>query len=212
MLVIDFANIVKGIIVNFKNIILALLMFFIGIQNAFAKEAAMDFMVELPEFLKIETVTSPILVANITDKTGNLYAPLSSRFKVTSNSSEPKVLYLKSNAITEDGVEESMFEMGGRVYVAFTNMSDRPRTEALVNCKMGTHPKYSPGVVAYPITSIIGTKVQYLHGQGKYKVFINNGKTDILVNIGSHVLKDSFDRNDPHGFYQATLVLTESEI
>ena len=91
-------------------------MFFIGIQNAFAKEAAMDFMVELPEFLKIETVTSPVLVANITDKTGNLYAPLSSRFKVTSNSSEPKVLYLKSNAITEDGVEESMFEMGGRVY------------------------------------------------------------------------------------------------
>lgn len=187
-------------------------MAFTTINTGFAKEASMDFEVLLPEFLKIETVTSAVLTANITDKTGNLYAPLSSRFKVVSNCNETKTLYLKSNSITESGYEESMFEMGGQVYIAFTNVSVKPRSEALANCKMGTHPKYSPGVVAYPITSIIGAKTQYQHGQGKYKVFIDNGKTNILVNIGSHVLKNSFDKNDPHGFYQATLSLTESEI
>ena len=105
-----------------------------------------------------------------------------------------------------------MFEMGGRVYIAFTNMSTKPRSEALANCKMGTHPKYSSGVVAYPVTSIIGAKNQYQHGEGKYKIYIENGTTDILVNIGSHVLRNSFDTNDPKGFYQATLSLTESEI
>ena len=185
---------------------------FMGITNAFAKEASMDFELEFPEFLRIQTVTSPVLIANITDKTGNLYAPLSSRFKVISNSSKTKTLYLKSTSITENGNEESMFEMGGRVYIAFTNMSTKPRSEALANCKMGTHPKYSCGVVAYPVTSIIGAKNQYQHGEGKYKIYIENGTTDILVNIGSHVLRNSFDTNDPKGFYQATLSLTESEI
>lgn len=202
----------KGIIVKIRNIFIALFLAILSIQGAFAQEARMDFEVFLPEILKIETVTSAVLTANITDKTGNLYAPISSRFKVISNCNETKTLYLKSNSITENGNEESMFEMGGQVYVAFTNVSEKPRSEALANCKMGTHPKYSPGVVAYPITSIIGAKTQYMHGQGKYKVYINNGKTDILVNIGSHVLRNSFDKNDPHGFYQATLSLTESEI
>ena len=212
ILIINLINIFKGIIVKFKNIFLALLIVFSTMQNVLAKEASMKFEIQLPEFLKIETVTSAVLTANITDKTGNLYAPLSSKFKVISNCSETKTLYLKSNSFTENGLEESMFEMGGQVYIAFTNVSAKPRSEALINCKMGTHSKYSPGVVAYPITSIIGAKTQYQHGQGKYKVFINNGNTDILVNIGSHVLKNSFDKNDPHGFYQATLSLTESEI
>ena len=39
-----------------------------------------------------------------------------------------------------------------------------------------------------------------------------NGVTDISVNVGSNVLRNSFDKNDPRGFYQATLSLTESEI
>ena len=184
----------------------------LGILGVRAESASLNFSVELPGYFQISNLTSPVLNAHITDKTGNLYAPLSSKFKVISNCSETKTLYLKSNSFTENGLEESMFEMGGQVYIAFTNVSAKPRSEALINCKMGTHSKYSPGVVAYPITSIIGAKTQYQHGQGKYKVFINNGNTDILVNIGSHVLKNSFDKNDPHGFYQATLSLTESEI
>lgn len=178
----------------------------------FAESASMDFVIELPEYLKIETVTSPVLIANITDKTGNLYAPLSSRFKVISNSSEQKTLYLKSESITDNGNEPSMFDMGGRVYIAFTNVNNKPRSSALANCKMGTHPKYSAGVVAYPVTSIIGAKSEYQRGAGKYKIYVNNGTTDISVNVGSHVLKNSFDSNDPKGFYQATLSLTESDI
>ena len=96
--------------------------------------------------------------------------------------------------------------------IAFTNVNKKPTSTDLANCKMGTDPKYSPGVVAYPVTSIMGAKNEYQRGQGKYKIYINNGTTDISVNVGSHVLRNSFDSNDPQGFYQATLSLTESEI
>ena len=50
-----------------KNIIIVFFVMFMGITNAFAKEASMDFELEFPEFLRIQTVTSPVLIANIID-------------------------------------------------------------------------------------------------------------------------------------------------
>lgn len=203
----------EGIItVQFKNIFLAVVMAITSLIPAFAESASVNFSVVIPEYLKIVTVTSPVLTAHITDRTGNLYAPLSTKFKVISNSGEQKILYLKSESVTDSGSEPSMFNMGGQVYIAFTNVNNKPRSSALANCKMGSHPKYTAGVVAYPVISVTGAKTSYQRGEGKYKVFINNGTTDINVNIGSHVLKSSFGANDPKGFYQATLLLTESDI
>jgi hypothetical protein len=198
--------------VSFRNIFIALLFLIFSIQNVFAEQASIKFEITLPEYLKIETVTSAVLTANIVDKTGNLYMPLSTRFKVISNTNETKTLYLKSTSITKNGVEESMFNVGNQVYVAFTNITDIPNSEALINCKIGSHPKLSPGVVAYPITSIIGAEHKYQYGKGKYEIYVNNGETNVTVNLGSHVLRNSFDKNDPYGFYQATLALTEADI
>ena len=197
-----------------RNILFAIIFALANISSSFAASntASADFSIDFPEYLKIETVTSAVLIANITDKTGNLYSPLTSKFKVISNCAKEKSIYLKSEVVTENGIEPSMFYYGGRVYVAFANMNNRPSSEALTNCKMGTHPKYSPGVVAYPVTSIIGAKSQYQPSIEKYKIQIKNGVTNIAVNIGSNVLKNSFASNDPKGFYQATLSLTESEI
>lgn len=198
-----------------KYIFLVLLVVIMNIGNVFAEvqnTQSMEFMIHVDEFIKIEAVNSSVLTANITDRTGNLYAPLVSRFKVISNTSDTKTLYLKANTITENGNEEAMFEMGGRVYLAFSNIEKRPSSEALANCKMGTHPDYSPGVVAYPISSILGAKHKYLRGEGKYAVYVENGTTNITVNVGLNVLKTSFAKNDPNGFYQATLSLTEADI
>lgn len=199
---------------NFQKIYIVLFLALATIMPSFAASptAQADMALEFKDFLKIQTVTSNVLTANITDKTGNLYAPLSSRFKVISNSGHTQTLFLRAEALTESGNEPAMFDVGGRVYIAFTNVNNKPKNSDLENCKMGTDPKYSPGVVAYPITSIIGVKNQYQRNEGKYKIFINNGTTDISVNIGSHVLRNSFSSNDPQGFYQATLSLTESDI
>jgi hypothetical protein len=199
-------------IVKFKNIFIAVLLFFMTHTVALAEQASVDFSITLPEYIQIQTISNAVLIANITDKTGNLFAPITSRFRVISNSNDTKTLYLKSEAITENGNEESMFKMGGRVYVAFANVKTKPSSQALINCKLGSHPKESPGVVAYPINSILGAKSEFDQGLGKYKIFIESGITNIIVNIDSHVLRNSFDSNDPKGFYQATLSLTESEI
>ena len=65
----------------------------------YMQSASADFSILLPEFVKVESVFSPVLIANITDRTGNLYAPLCSKFKVITNSSETKKLYLKANTV-----------------------------------------------------------------------------------------------------------------
>ena len=77
---------------------------------------------------------------------------------------------------------------------------------------MGLASKDSPGVVAYPINSILGVKSKFRSDLEKYELDIENGVTTIDVNIGSHVLRNSFGKNDPMGFYQATLSITEADI
>ena len=174
--------------------------------------ASANFSITIPRFVKVEAVSSPVLTANITDRTGNLYSPLSTTFKVISNSAETTNLYLKANVITDGGFEESMFEQGGRVYIAFANLANRPKSQSLANCKMGALPKDSPGIVAYPVASITGAKHKFLSGEGKYEVYAETGTTFVTVNVGSNVLRSSFAGNDPKGFYQAVLSLTEADI
>ena len=193
-----------------KKFIVVLIAFLYSICTVLAEEASANFNITLPAFVKIESVLSPVLVANITDRTGNLYAPLCSKFKVISNSAETKRLYLKANVATDSGLENSMFEQGGMVYIAFANLAKLPTSQSLANCKMGSLPKDSPGIVAYPVTSVIGAKHKFV--KDKYEVFVENGESFITINIGSNVQKNSFAANDARGFYQAILSLTEADI
>ena len=177
-----------------------------------SEEASAEFSFYLPEYLHIRPITSPVLTANITNRTGDLHAPLNTRFRVTSNAKEKRTLYLKANVVTSGGYEEAIFEQGGQVYIAFASLRRIPSSSALHNCKAGGEPKDSPGIVAYPVTNISGAEHKFIKGKNKYEVYVGNGTTDIDVNIGAHVLKNSFAGNDPHGFYQAVLSLTESDI
>ena len=188
------------------------MLFAMFLPKAQAESASIDFSFTIDPYMQIQTLTSPVLIANITDKTGNLYTPLFSKFRVISNSGDTKTLYLKANTITEHGNESAIFSTNGRVYIAFSNVKNKPTSQSLTNCKYGAHPNESPGVVAYPITSVLGTKTKYVQGGDKYEVYVGNGTTDITVNIGSQVLRSSFGTNDPKGFYQATLSLTEADI
>ena len=171
-----------------------------------------DFTVQVPEYMNIIPMTSPVLTANVTNRTGNLFSPLSTTFRVLSNTSQTKTLYLQAHVTTQGGYEPAMFAQGGQVYVAFANLSKIPESSALANCKMGGMPKDSPGIVAYPVTSVHGANYKYIPSKEKYEVYIENGKTDVTVNVGASVLRNSFAGNDPRGFYQATLSLTEADI
>ena len=197
-----------------KKILIAIYALIIGIGTAFAdgKQASADFSFYVPPYMYITPTTSPVLTANITDRTGNLHSPLMTRFRVITNSDKEQTLYLKSNVITESGYEESMFMQGGQVYIAFANLRKPPKSSALTSCKIGGMPDDSPGVVAYPVTSLTGAKHKFVPGKNKYEVYVGNGTTDVTVNVGSNVLRNSFGKNDPKGFYQAVLSLTEADI
>ncbi len=177
-----------------------------------AEQASVDFLLEIPAYTKITPVTSPVLIANITDRTGNLQAPLSSKFKVITNSVDTKTLFLQANIITEAGNENAIYQQGGRVYIAFGSLTKIPKSSSLANCKYSADPKSSPGIVAYPITSIVGAEHKYIPAKEKYEVYAKTGVSYIAVNIGTNVNRTSFSRNDPRGFYQAILSLTEADI
>ena len=211
-------KILQGIKMNkLKNVLTVMVTLFVLLSPAFANEVSPSNMsttlnVTIPAFTRITPITSPVLTANITNRTGNLYAPLHTTFRVITNSEKQLTLYLKANVVTDTGYEEAMFMQGGQVYIAFANLAKLPTSSALANCKLGGMPKDSPGVVAYPVTNIHGAEHKYLPGKNKYEVYVKNGKTDVTVNVGSNVLRSSFASNDPRGFYQAVLSLTEADI
>lgn len=180
---------------------------------ATSNSASTDLSFTIPSFVSIIPETSPVLIANITDDTGNLYAPLSTRFRVFTNDGQAKTLYLSAKINTRDGLEQAMFQQNGRVYIAFGNLRRMPTSSALANCKHGGMSQDSPGVVAYPITSIQGAeKTKFVPSREKYEVDVKAGLSHVTVNVGSTVLKSSFGANDPKGYYQAVLALTEADI
>lgn len=185
--------------------------FSLGVQAA-ETSASTTLSFTIPPVVMITPITSPVLVANITDSTGNLNTPLSTKFRVIQNTGDKKTLYLKSEVITSGGTEQSMFERGGTVYVAFANLARIPSYNSLINCMNGDKVKGSPGVVAYPITSIKGAEHKYNSQKQKYEVYAPKGSSEITVNVGTSILKDSFDKGDRKGFYQAILSLTEADI
>lgn len=197
-----------------KKLAAVVFAFLINMSCAFAANnvASVDFSIQISPYVKVEPVTSPVLTAHITNRTGNLYAPLSTTFRVITNKAEDTKLYLNAHTVTQGGYEEAMFERAGRVYIAFSNIAHPPKSQSLSNCKLGSLPKESPGVVAYPITSVTGADSRYLRDKNKYEVTASNGTSLVTVNVGQNVLQTSFAANDPRGFYQAVLSLTEADI
>lgn len=196
---------------HIKAFICTIIAVFVTTLSSVAADSATAVMnLIMPEYTNIQPVTSPVLTANITDRTGNLYAPLSAKFKVTTNATK-KTLYLKANTVTDAGFEDAMFTQNGRVYIAFSNIKETPSSSALFNCKTNAQPKDSPGVVAYPVLSVSGAENEYIESKNKYELSLTNGVTYINVNVGSHVLRTTFASNDHKGFYQAVLSLTETD-
>lgn len=199
----------------FKKTLVVLGVLVVSAIQTFATEVhtiSNEFVIQVPEYMHIRPVTSPVLTAHVHNKYGNLDTPLSTTFRVTTNTSQTKTLYLQSNVTTEGGYEPSMFEQGGQVYVAFASLRRLPTSSALINCINGSGPDESPGIVAYPVTSVYGADHKFVRGKNKYEVYVNNGTTNVTINVGTNVLQSSFGKNDPRGFYQAILSLTEADI
>lgn len=168
-----------------------------------------EFTIQIPQFLSIQPMTSPVLIAHIHNNTGNLYSLLSTKFRVVTNCKEKK-LYLNAVVHTESGEENALFSRGGQVFMAFGNMQELPTTEALLGCKRDNESK---GVVAYPVLYVSGADNKFIPSEEKYEIYLrNNGTYFIDITVGTNVLKSSFDSKDKKGFYQAIVSLTEADI
>lgn len=175
-------------------------------NSALAQTASVEFNIVIQEYLSIQS-PNQVLIANIINNNGILDQPLNTRFKIISNTSNTKTLYLKATTITDDGVYNSMFYKNGMVYLVFSNIKNKPKTKELYTCMYGGDGK---NVVAYPIININGAKYKYMYN--KYEIYINNGVTDLFVTVGINPLYSSFSNKDDKGFYQTTLHLTEVDI
>ena len=171
-----------------------------------AQSASVEFSIIIQEYLSIQC-PSQTLIANVRNDNGVLDQPINTRFRVITNTSDTKTLYLKATTVTEDGVYNSMFNNGGITYLAFGNISNQPKHRELINCTNGMDGK---NVIAYPITFINGAKYKYINN--KYEVYIENGVTDLVIIVGVNPLFSSFTKNDAKGFYQTTLHLTETDL
>lgn len=195
---------------NMKKIFTLILLFIFNITPSFGNtQCSTQMSVTIPKFINIIPITSNTININIQNNNGILNTAPYCEWRIISNSPNT-ILNLRAESITSDGVSNSMFMIGNTVYLAFTNVLNKPSELSLNNCKSGLI--NNPNVVAYPIILIHGAKYKYNKSVDKYKILMNNGDVNIKLNIGTIPLSTSWGKGDKKGIYQTTLYLTEGDI
>lgn len=195
-----------------NNIIklLTLLLFIFNMTPTFAQtQCSTQMSFTIDKFISIKPITSNIININIQNNNGILNTMPYCQWRIISNSRNT-TLILKAESVTDNGVSNSMFMIGNTVYLAFTNILNKPSQISLHNCKIGL--TNNPNVVAYPVISIYGAKYKYDKNIDKYKILMDNGDVNIKLNIGTIPLDTSWDKGDKKGIYQTILYLTEGDI
>lgn len=193
-----------------KKIFILILLFIFNIIPSFADtQCSTQMSVTIPKFINIIPITSNTININIRNNNGILDMNPYCEWRVISNNPNT-ILNLRAESITNDGVSNSMFMIGNTVYLAFTNILNKPSELSLNNCKNGLN--NNPNIVAYPIISIHGAEYKYNKSVDKYKILMNNEDINIKLNIGTIPLSTSWDKGDKKGIYQTTLYLTEGDI
>lgn len=183
-----------------RVLVLLMMLLNIGACHATSNSASVEFSIVIPAFLNITPLTNTTLIAHV--QNGVVTNPLRVKYRVVSNIPET-TLYLTSKSMVDGGLEHSMFECGGRVYIAFSSVfhpaSYQNLNEAKINLK-------APNVLILPINNISGAESKFKYD--KYEIYIKNGTYYIDVNVGMAPPV----RANVNGMYQATLYLTETEI
>lgn len=166
---------------------------------AATNSASADFYITIPAYTSIQPLTSTVLSANL--RNDYVMNPLHVRYKVVTNIPET-TLYLTAKSMTSDGYETSMFEQGGRGYIALTSISNQASLQNLTEAKYNLK---APNTLVLPIISVTGAENRIR--RERYEVYIKNGVYYIDVNVG---LTPPI-RGNKNGVYQATIYLTETE-
>lgn len=162
--------------------------------------ATTDFSITIPAYTSIQPLTSTILTANL--RNDYVTNPLHVKYKVVTNVPE-NTLYLTTKSLADGGYEHSMFEYGGREYIALTSVFNQASLQNLTEAKYNLK---APNVLILPVVSVTGAEHKFR--RDKYEIYIKNGIYYIDMNVGLVAPI----RGNKDGMYQATVYLTETEI
>lgn len=189
----------------------------INASHALSNTASQTLQATLASYVDIQALTSgAVTTTTITPDTGNLATALISRFQIRANANAPS-LYLKAETASSTNPSEvAFFQQGGATYVILSNITNKPTTAAIADCKLASPtPANNANAIVYSIASAAADNsgtVTFDSAKNQYNVTANAGQTIVTTTTGTTPLANTYSYLDTAGTYQAILTLSTTSL
>lgn len=154
-------------------------------------------------------------VSTTIDETGSLTTPLDPGFKIISNIGTTQALTLTATTTSTSGEVNAFSSSNGNVYIALSNITTPPTSEAITNAQSESSQAASnPNVICYavtPPTNIEGQLEYSWNSSGNYYDVNLSHQGDTITQLvvpAASAKPNTFNGNDESGSYQAVVVLS----
>lgn len=154
-------------------------------------------------------------VSTTIDETGSLTTPLDPGFKIISNIGTTQALTLTATTTSTSGEVNAFSSSNGNVYIALSNITTPPTSEAITNAQSESSQAASnPNVICYavtPPTNIEGQLEYSWNSSGNYYDVNLSHQGDTITQLvvpAASAKPNTFNGNDESGSYQAIVILS----
>ncbi len=154
-------------------------------------------------------------VSTTIDETGSLTTPLDPGFKIISNIGTTQALTLTATTTSTSGEVNAFSSSNGNVYIALSNITTPPTSEAITNAQSESPQAASnPNVICYavtPPTNIEGQLEYSWNSSGNYYDVNLSHQGDTITQLvvpAASAKPNTFNGNDESGSYQAIVILS----
>ena len=154
-------------------------------------------------------------VSTTIDDTGSLTTPLDPGFKIVSNIGTTQALTLTATTTSTSGEVNAFSSSNGNVYIALSNITTPPTSEAITNAQSDSPQAASnPNVICYavtPPTNIEGQLEYSWNSSGNYYDVNLSHQGDTITQLvvpAASAKPNTFNGNDESGSYQAIVILS----
>ena len=154
-------------------------------------------------------------VSTTINATGSLTTPLDPGFKIISNIGTTQALTLTATTTSTSGEVNAFSSSNGNVYIALSNITTPPTSEAITNAQSESPQAASnPNVICYavtPPTNIEGQLEYSWNSSGNYYDVNLSHQGDTITQLvvpAASAKPNTFNGNDESGSYQAIVILS----
>lgn len=154
-------------------------------------------------------------VSTTINETGSLTTPLDPGFKIISNIGTTQALTLTATTTSTSGEVNAFSSSNGNVYIALSNITTPPTSEAITNAQSESPQAASnPNVICYavtPPTNIEGQLEYSWNSSGNYYDVNLSHQGDTITQLvvpAASAKPNTFNGNDESGSYQAIVILS----